>query len=125
VAVPSTGDYTFTMRAARGIYTSAQTGFQTFQNIKYFTHLNGGNHNVRVVFETQDVNLNYFLVAPSRVTLPGRIEAEDYLRHFDTTPTINYGAVGCPHCDQKDGVDIELTLDNLGRCNIGWTQPGE
>jgi len=59
------------------------------------------------------------------VTLPGRIEAEDYLRHFDTTPSINYGAAGSPHCDQKDGVDIELTLDNLGRCNIGWTQPGE
>jgi hypothetical protein len=79
-----------------------------------------------VVFETQDVNLNYIDVQrqDTPVVVPARIEAENYMR-FNETDTLNHGAAGSPQCDQRDGVDLEATADNSGRCNVGWTLPGE
>ncbi len=55
------------------------------------------------------------------VALPARIEAEDYHRFFDTSGG-NFGDATCSNTD----VDAQLTSDpNGGRCNVGWTAPGE
>jgi len=64
--------------------------------------------------------------APSTtgVHLPARIEAESYVRFHDSD-AVDQGASGSPQCNRGDGVDSEATTDNNGRCNIGWTQPGE
>jgi hypothetical protein len=56
------------------------------------------------------------------VGVPARIQAEDYVRFSESTPTTNSGG----KCDRADGVDKELTTDpNGGNCNVGWTAAGE
>jgi hypothetical protein len=62
------------------------------------------------------------LLEPISVTVPARIEAENYERFFERTPATNSGG----QCDRGDGVDMQLTGDvNGGVCNVGWTDPGE
>jgi hypothetical protein len=60
-------------------------------------------------------------VISNPVALPARIEAEDYHRFVDTSGG-NYGDAVCSNTD----VDAQLTSDPTGgRCNVGWTAPGE
>ncbi len=40
--------------------------------------LTAGSHTLRVLFESGDTNLNYIDITPSTVTLPSRVEAENY-----------------------------------------------
>ncbi len=55
------------------------------------------------------------------VLIPALIEAEDYVRYYDTTP----GNTG-EGCDTEDDVDKEITGDSAGGgCNVGWTEGGE
>ena len=55
------------------------------------------------------------------VTIPALIEAEDYVRYYDTTPGNTGGG-----CDTGDDVDKEITGDVAGgNCNVGWAEPGE
>ncbi len=55
------------------------------------------------------------------VTVPARIEAEDYVRYNDTTAGNQGGG-----CDTGDDVDKEVTGDSAGGgCNVGWTDVGE
>jgi len=55
------------------------------------------------------------------VAAPARILGQNYVRFQESTPA-NQGG----QCDRGDGVDMELTSDlNGGKCNIGWTTPGE
>jgi glucose/arabinose dehydrogenase len=61
------------------------------------------------------------------ISLPGRIEAENYKNggsgtgYNDLTPTNNQGGQYRP----LDGVDIEATTDVGGGYNVGWTQAAE
>lgn len=50
---------------------------------------------------------------------PGRIEAEDFVAHFDTD-TVNEG-----NATTTTGVDVQVTGDTDGAFNIGWTADGE
>jgi hypothetical protein len=52
--------------------------------------------------------------------LPGHIEAESYMRYYDTSG----GNSGTPSCSSTD-VDAQTTSDVGGGCNVGWTAPGE
>src|SRR6188768_881998 len=83
--------------------------------------LSAGSHTLRVQFETGDTNLNYVDVTPGTVTLPQRIEAENYQRAFESTPTANSGT----GCNRGDGVDMGSTSDNAGGCLIGWATANE
>jgi len=57
--------------------------------------------------------------------VPGRIEAENYQRAFDSTPTKNHGAY-ITECDHADGVDLDRSYDtNDHGCVVGWTTAGE
>ncbi len=55
-----------------------------------------------------------------RILIPARIEAEDYVRYYDTTPGNTGGG-----CYTGDDVDKEPTADNGGVCNVGWIAAGE
>jgi|GEM_PF-731154 len=80
-----------------------------------------GTHTLRVLFETGDTNLNYIDVTPGSATLPQRIEAENYQRAAESTPTTNSGT----GCNRGDGVDMGSTSDMSGGCLIGWATAGE
>jgi hypothetical protein len=165
VNTTTTGTFTLTARVASGAAntsfrilldgtdlgsrTATTGGWQTWQDRTYNNvTLPAGNHVIRVLFETNDVNLNYITLtaatptcsdgvqngtetgidcggscpACSTVALPARIEAELYTRYFESTPGSNSGG----QCDRGDGVDKQLAQDpNGGNCNIGWTTPGE
>jgi len=83
--------------------------------------LTAGSHTLRVLFETGDTNLNYIDVTPGTVTLPQRIEAENYQRAFESTPASNAGT----GCSRGDGVDKDPTSDAAGGCLVGWATAGE
>ncbi len=83
--------------------------------------LTAGTHTLRVLFETGDTNFNYLDVTPGTATLPQRIEAENYQRAFESTPTSNSGT----GCNRGDGVDMGSTTDAAGGCLIGWATAGE
>lgn len=106
-----------------GSLNAASGGWQTFvDRVVPNVAFSAGNHVLRVVFDSADVNLNYLDIssaAPSGVALPARIEAENYVRYFDTTAGNTGGACGA------GDVDKEATGDNGGVCNVGWTVPGE
>ena len=85
-AVPSAGWTSFADRTVSGVTMSA------------------GTHTLRVLFESGDTNFNYVDVTPSTATLPQRIEAENYQRAFESTPTSNSGN----GCNRGDGVDMAL-----------------
>ncbi len=58
---------------------------------------------------------------PSGVVIPVRIEAENYVRYYDTTSGNTGGG-----CDTADDVDKEVTGDIVGGgCNVGWVAAGE
>ncbi|HVJ19482.1 MAG TPA: discoidin domain-containing protein [Polyangiaceae bacterium] len=62
------------------------------------------------------------LLEPIVVAVPAKLEAENYERFNESTPTVNSGG----KCNRKDGVDMETTTDpNGGNCNVGWTAAGE
>ncbi|HVJ19481.1 MAG TPA: discoidin domain-containing protein [Polyangiaceae bacterium] len=62
------------------------------------------------------------LIEPILVAVPARLEAENYERFNESTPTVNSGG----KCNRNDGVDMETTTDpNGGNCNVGWTTAGE
>jgi endo-1,3-1,4-beta-glycanase ExoK len=54
------------------------------------------------------------------VALPARLEAETPARFSDTT-TANLGDASCG----GGPVDVQVTGDTGGGCNVGWTDPGE
>lgn len=55
----------------------------------------------------------------SPTSLPGRLEVEDYINHYDTTP----GNAGGSY--RNDNVDIQVTSDAGGGYNVGWIARGE
>lgn len=74
------------------------------------------------VVEQRSVQLGRFFPP----TLPARIEAEDYVKRWDTSHDNNQGRSGSPACDRGDGVDMETTSDPKGgECNVAWTRAQE
>lgn len=89
--------------------------------------LTEGMHTLRIYFESGKTQLSHLDVTISdEITpvatpdVPGRIEAEAYTDYLDHSEG-NEGQAICG----SDDVDLQLTQDNSGVCNIGWTRPGE
>ncbi|BCE00316.1 DUF1588 domain-containing protein [Marinicellulosiphila megalodicopiae] len=59
------------------------------------------------------------LPEPDYILLPARIESENFYKSFDTTQE-NQGG-----CGQEQPVDLQISADEIGLCDIGWTAPGE
>lgn len=139
VIAPQAGHYEYVLRASSGLagkrlrlavdgvqqtsFTVNNSGWDSYQDYGSDVFLSQGNHTLRVLFDTGDVNLNSLNLVPI-VTTPARVQDSGYARFFDTD-LANNGAAGSPLCDQGDGVDFAATTDNGGLCNIGWGQPGE
>jgi hypothetical protein len=120
--------------------------FQKYTNVVVKgLNLNAGLNNIKIVFETASLNMNYFdvtksasttvaFVAPSSnkpfgasaAVIPGRVEAENFdlggnqYAYLDLD-VANKGA----QYRLTDYVDIQTTKDSAGLYNIGWTQAGE
>ena len=66
---------------------------------------------------------NYVILPPvdnsGAIFLPAKIEAEDYVSFYDTTP----GNIGGVY--RQEDVDIEATTDIGGGYSVGWVSPGE
>jgi hypothetical protein len=146
INVASTGSYEFTARVASrnngshfhieidGVNISGpiavpNTGdWQAWQNVRFGAlPLTAGGHDLRFVFETGGFNFHYLQIDASTaaITLPGRIEAEQYrpggegTGYHDTSAGNNGG-----NC-RSDDVDLQTTPDTGGGCNVGWTDAGE
>lgn len=133
-----------------GPLTVEALGWQAYQDIEFTVPMVDGIREISLVFDTGSVNVNY-LVIDSAIdpvnpdpaepppeepqlpeepeipeepngpqSLPGRIEAESFTDFVDFT-TGNEGSAACGSGD----VDMELTNDQNGGCNIGWTESGE
>jgi subtilisin family serine protease len=111
----------------RGTRTAPNVGWSSFGDREISSiFLGAGQHVVRVEFLTSDVNFNYIDIRlHTPITLPGRIEAENFDR-FNESDAPNHGALnGSVQCDQGSSVDLYHTSDQNGQCYVGWTQPGE
>ena len=112
-----------------GNFTIDNTG--NWQN--YYTEtvelgdLSAGNHTVRVNFEDGGVNFNWIELdggsstnSGSAVTVPARLEAENFVNFNDSDPQ-NRGNAG-----PDTAVDVQPCSDQQG-CgfNVGWTSSGE
>lgn len=104
-------------------------GWQVYSDVLVATPivLPAGDHTIRIFFETGNINVNYLEFIATEmpepigpVSIPARIEAEDYRAAFDTTP----GNSGPALCGTGD-VDFEFTSDSGGVCNIANTAVGE
>lgn len=72
-------------------------------------------------FLVDDVTVYATPASSTGLVIPGRIEAENYQRYFDTTVGNQGGG-----CNTGDNVDKEATGDSAGGgCNVGWTDAGE
>jgi hypothetical protein len=107
------------------------SGWQSWLDVKVpQVNLPAGPHELRIVLDTDFLNVNYLEVTPSPVTpkpllLPGRIEAEEYkaggegVGYHDTSSGNSGGEY------RSDDVDIQVATDAGGGYNIGWTRQGE
>jgi len=94
-------------------------GWQSWQTLsRDIGRLSAGEHTLRVQIQSGNFNVNWIdLVRTSAgaALVPGKIEAEDYQRYFDTTPANEGGAY------RQDGVDLQATSDSGAGFNVGWT----
>ncbi|MEM9272434.1 MAG: carbohydrate-binding protein [Cyanobacteria bacterium P01_F01_bin.143] len=79
-------------------------------------NLSAGSHELRFDMGSAGFNINYVDLIPLDEI---RIQAEDYLTYFDTTP----GNTGGEY--RNDDVDIEVTTDIGGGFNVGYIEEGE
>lgn len=141
ISVPTSGSLAFVARLAAsaansrvrlelngvslGSRTLGNAGANSYEDQTFTISAAAGNYTLRVVFETANVNLNY-VYAGFVAGVPGRLEAERYLRYNELDPSANQGAASSPQCNRGDGVDIEATSDGGSNgCSVGWAQPGE
>ncbi|MBK8802715.1 MAG: carbohydrate-binding protein [Fibrobacteres bacterium] len=84
-----------------------------------------GRHVLRVVFDDGYVNLNKIAVRAHQgsevapVAIPGRLDADNYVRYFENSPG-NQGGAG-----KVDDVDKVMTPDQGGGLAIGYADGGE
>lgn len=69
--------------------------------------------------DTADLEPDNSPPPPQPTPVATTLEAEDYVRYFDSTPGNSGGAY------RNDGVDIEPSADVGGGANVGWTDAGE
>jgi len=87
---------------------------QTIGNV----NLTASENTLEIEIKSGDFNLNWLEFSP--ITGDIYLEAEDYQRAFDTTD----GNKGAAYRNQ-DNVDIEISTDEIGGFNIGWTDTRE
>ncbi|MBA3709540.1 MAG: carbohydrate-binding protein [Planctomycetes bacterium] len=103
------------------------SGWQAWQSVVApGVSLSAGAHTLRIALTTGGLNVNFLDVvraappAVPRIALPGRFQAEDYQRAYDTT-TANEGG----QYRTSEAVDIEGCSDAGGGFNVGWIRAGE
>ena len=99
------------------LYFDTTGGWQSWTDVSG-DHLNlsAGSHELRLDMGSAGFNVNYVDLIP----LAGiRVEAEDYVNYYDTTPGNNGGAY------RNDDVDIEPSLDFDNGFSVGWIDQGE
>lgn len=96
-------------------------GWQNWQDLEWQVDLEAGPQALDVVFDGGEFNLNYLdiQVAGNAVTLPAKLEAEDYEEAYDATAGNQGGEY------REGNVDIGLSFDNDNVYSVGWTDPGE
>ncbi|CAM2006425.1 Carbohydrate-binding protein [Acanthopleuribacter pedis] len=139
VDVPSSGDYRVIARVAsateRGAFHLANEsgrltdtapvpntgGWQSWQDVEIQVTLPAGEQALDVVFDGAEFNLNYLDIQPmgDAISLPAKIEAEDYHDAFDQTPGNEGGHY------REDDTDIGLSFDGDNGYSVGWTDAGE
>ncbi len=140
VTTETGGDFTIDLRAATAVsgrtvkvtlngdtieskLAIPQKGWQNYAAVSLPVELHPGTNTIRIIHNTGSVNIDFFDVkkpGADVALVPGRIEAEDYVDFFDTTPG-NSGTAAC----STTNVDAQATSDADGDCNIGWTVAGE
>ncbi|MBK9579537.1 MAG: family 16 glycosylhydrolase [Fibrobacteres bacterium] len=102
------------------------TGWSSFSTHEVLgVPMNQGRHVLRVVFDEGYVNLNRLevrlhqpsVIAP--ISIPGRLDATNYVRFFENSPG-NEGGAG-----KADDVDKVQSSDQGGGLAIGYTDGGE
>jgi len=138
VNIPATADYDVSVRVASasagkrlelkvGAVSLGELdvpntgGEEVFQTLTLENVLLSADMDVLLALEYLDdgVNVNWLEVKPSNPDFTQRIEAEDYVRFFDTSAGNSGGKY------RSDAVDIESTGDIDGGFNIGWTANNE
>ncbi|RCU50914.1 hypothetical protein DU002_06200 [Corallincola holothuriorum] len=142
ILVPTAGDYQFKTRIStpkdgRRLHfklngsqlgetaTLPNTGgWQNWQTIESQHHLSAGSHILEIFFESREINVNYIQIegmssVGEPISLPGRVEAEDFVNYYDTTSGNSGGEY------RNTDVDIERTSDDGAGFNVGWTDSGE
>ena len=146
VNVAKSGLYTLTARLASAVagtksatilidgiavapitFTDA-SGWQSFKDVVVDNvSLTAGNHVLRINMGSNDCNWNYLDVAvkTTSISLPGRIQAEDYKADGEGVGYHDLTAGNTGGVYRTDNVDIEATTDAGGGYNVGWIQAGE
>jgi beta-glucanase (GH16 family) len=99
-------------------------GWQSWSTVTKVVKIDAGTYNLGVYATSGGWNFNWIEIvscqnADCGLAVPGRVEAEQYSRFFDTTSGNTGGAL------RNDNVDIEVTSDAGGGYNIGWIAPSE
>jgi endonuclease/exonuclease/phosphatase family metal-dependent hydrolase len=149
VNVASAGTYTVSFRVATangggfhlevngqnasGVYTVNPTGgWQSWTTVQKSVTLSAGTQLMRIVFDSGNVNVNWFSVtsasgsgsgASGAKTFPGTVQAEDF----------EPGANGSTYWDSSSGnsggqyrsSDVDIEACSEGGYDVGWTTPGE
>jgi hypothetical protein len=146
VRVAATGAYALTARVASGaagaksfrllidgvqaaVFSFTEnSGWQGWRDVTVRNvNLTAGVHLLTLEMGTAGFNLNYVDVTPEAagISLPGRIQAEDYKAGGQGTSYNDLTAGNTGGAYRTDDVDIEATADAGGGFNVGWIQAGE
>lgn len=102
--------------------------WQTYQDLEVaLGNLSVGDYTLRYTFVNDGSNLNYIEIQDdggssfgSTVSVPGKVEAENFVAYFDKT---SGNAGGGSNTDVD--VDMKATSDSGGGFQVGWFQTGE
>lgn len=142
VNVASAGSYTMGFRVASanggsfhvevngqnksGVITVNPTGgWQTWKTVQKSVTLAGGSQVMRIVFDSGNVNVNYFNASggSAAAAVPGTIQAEDFdagangTAYYDTTAGNSGG--------RYRSTDVDIEASSEGGHDVGWIAPGE
>jgi hypothetical protein len=105
------------------------SGWQSWKDVAVSNvSLTAGAHALRINMATAGFNLNYLNVAAQAsngISLPGRIQFEDYKAGGEGVGYHDLTAGNTGNAYRADGVDIQATTDAGGGYNVGWTDAGE
>jgi endoglucanase len=136
IAVPATGVYTLKVRVANGFSDDARLivkatdgnalgetgiprtgGMSNFQTVSLPLTLSAGSHTIRMHVEKGVFSLNWFEFSHDAVSLPGKIEAENYVRsaQVQKEPAQDSGGgLNVSHIDDGDWMDYIVSVSESG-----------